>query len=210
MKLVFSVCLVFLLVPNLHAVYCGNWVPPVVNTPPPPVNPKAAFSPDVDAASAFLSAHQQALGLLYDLERAEAYGIDFETARKKIQPIVDCLNQAKSTTGNLIEDIDHYGYKQELLYRIICFDYSHMIRQRRMNPVIAEEVRSMLNEGRIRDYLAGFIRNINDIRRQMNVINQSLRYKKIDTGAAHKMSNLFSEALLRGDYISQMLEEALK
>jgi len=160
----------------------------------------------IDGAGYFLEAYSNTLLLMKKIEWNSKEGFKNDELNLLVDNALKNMELAREAYGNLTRIADNTPYNQSIIEKLKSFDYDAFQKENALNPVVFSLVKAYLGNGEIRKLIYYFSSTIDEITGLLKHVKG-----QIDAGnftpvkEIWKLNGLFSESLLFGQYVSQVL-----
>ncbi len=160
----------------------------------------------IDGAGYFLEAYSNTLLLMKKIEWSNKEGLKVDELNLLVDRALKNMESAREAYGNLTRAADSIPYNQSIIEKMKRFDYDAFQKENSLNPEVFSEVKVYLANVQIRKLYYYFSSNIEEITGLLKQVKG-----QFDTGnftpikEIWKLNGLFSESLLFGQYVSQVL-----
>jgi len=160
----------------------------------------------IDGAGYFLGAYSNTLLLMKKIEGSNKEGFKVDELNLLLDQALKNMELAREAYGNLARAADNTPYNQSIIDKLKDFDYDAFQKENGLNPEVFSPVKAYLGNGDIRKLYYDFSSTINEITGLLKQVKV-----QIDAGnftpvkEIWKLNGLFSESLLFGQYVSQVL-----
>jgi hypothetical protein len=205
------VWLVFMFSVNLNALMFGNESDKAYSPPPPAPNGTASISSITlrqliaDGGSRFFKSAgyiDQSFSLV---ESAEVTGPDYMGLQKNLNAAISYLEQSRTTYLQLKNHAAVIPYNQEVISKLLNFDYDSFQQENDLFPVIFEKVKGFLAVGNVTGIYNEFYSYTGCILDLLYLLK-----KDIDAGIFPNLSTIwsvnqkYSEIKLFGQYVARV------
>jgi hypothetical protein len=165
----------------------------------------------INGAGYFLEAYSNTLLLMKKVEWSSKEGLKTDELTLLVDHALKNIELARETYGNLTRAADNTPYNQAIIEKLKVFDYDAFQKDNGLNPEVFSSVKSYLGNGEIRKLYYDFLSTIDEITGLLKQVKV-----QIDAGnftpvkEIWKLNGLFSESLLFGQYVSQVLYSVSK
>jgi hypothetical protein len=160
----------------------------------------------IDGAGYFLEAYSNTLLLMKKIEWNSKESLKTDEVKLLVEKALKNMELAREAYANLTRTADNTPYNPGVIEKLKDFDYDAFQKDNGLNPRVFSAVKSYLVNGEIRKIYYDFSSTIEEI---IGLVKQVKR--QIDAGnftpvkEIWKLNGLFSESLLFGQYVSQVL-----
>jgi hypothetical protein len=160
----------------------------------------------IDGAGYFLEAYSNTLLLMKKIEWNSKEGLKTDELKILVEKALKNMELAREAYGNLTRTADNTPYNPGIIEKLKDFDYDAFQKDNGLNPRVFSAVKAYLANGDIRKLYYDFSSSIEEI---IGLLKQVKG--QIDAGnftpvkEIWKLNGLFSESLLFGQYVSQVL-----
>ena len=160
----------------------------------------------IDGAGYFLEAYSNTMLLMKKIEWSSKEGLKTDELNLLADNALKNMQLAREAYGNLTRAADNTPYNQAMIDKLKGFDYDAFQKENGLNPEVFSPVKAYLGNGEIRKLYYDFLSTIDEITGLLKQVKV-----QIDAGnftpvkEIWKLNGLFSESLLFGQYVSQVL-----
>jgi hypothetical protein len=157
------------------------------------------------AAGHYLNSYSSYLTMLNRIELADEAGIDYNDLKVIIDISIDNMEKAKNDYTRLKETADQTPYRQEVVQKLLTFDYEGFQNSKALNKSIFKEVESFLKRGDIRGIYSRVISNTGSILTKLCEIKKDVDEEKFpQMEYLWRLNQEYSEVLLFGQYVAEI------
>jgi hypothetical protein len=160
----------------------------------------------IDGAGYFLEAYSNTLLLMKKIEWSSKEGLKTDEVKLLVEKSLKNMELAREAYANLTRTADNTPYNPVVIEKLKDFDYDAFQKDNGLNPWVFSAVKAYLANGEIRKLYYDFSSIIEKIIGLLKEVKG-----QIDAGnftpvkEIWKLNGLFSESLLFGQYVSQVL-----
>jgi hypothetical protein len=160
----------------------------------------------IDGAGYFLEAYSNTLLLMKKIEWSSKEGLKTDELKLLVDHALKNMEAAREAYDNLTRAADNTPYNPAIIEKLKAFDYDTFQKANGLNPETFASVKAYLGNGEIRKLYYDFSSTIDEIAGLLKQVKV-----QIDAGnftpvkEIWKLNGLFSESLLFGQYVSQVL-----
>ncbi len=162
----------------------------------------------IEGAGYFLKSHSDFLAFLNCVELEELYGMDYNVLTANLNSAVETMQAAKNTYLHLKQKADTTPYRQDVLDRLLTFDYDTFQVDNGLIESIFAEVKFFLYNGKIREMYGEILVHLDEILAVAGIIKA-----EIEAGRSPELKHLYrlnqscSKSLLFGQYAAMVFLE---
>ncbi len=189
--------------------YSFSWW--VCNTPPIIFNGDDYSQTSLDnyvinGAGYFLEAYSNTLLLMKKIEWSNKEGLKVDEFNLLVDRALKNMESAREAYGNLTRAADNTPYNQAIIEKLKVFDYDAFQKENGLNPEVFSTVKTYLGSGEIRKLYHDFSSTIDEITSLLKQVKGKFEIGNFTPiKEIWKLNNSFSESLLFGQYVSQVL-----
>jgi hypothetical protein len=149
----------------------------------------------IDGAGYFLEAYSNTLLLMKKIEWSSKEGLKTDELNLLVENALENIESAREAYANFIRIANDTPYNTAILEKLKSFDYDTFQKENELNPEVFSSVKSYLANGEISKLYYDFSSAVEDITGLLKQVVKEI----------WKLNGLFSESLLFGQYVSQVL-----
>jgi hypothetical protein len=159
----------------------------------------------ITGAGHFLRSHADMLLFLQKMELSELNGPDYPGMQALINSALENMEKASNTYKMLIAAAEETPYNQDVIAKIMLFDYEHFKEEKGLNSVIFARIEKLLVKGNVTGLYVLLKADMDSITRQLYALKAN-----VDTGTfpglspVWSLNRTYSESMLTGQYISEV------
>lgn len=159
----------------------------------------------IKGAGYYLTSQSKIQEFFKYIELSEIYGSNYEGFQVTLNAAIGSMENAKAVYKALINFAEATPYNQEVIDKLKSFDYDAFIEDKRLNPVIFNEVKSYLNNGDVTGIYKKFYDNTVIILEKLDVIKQQVDGNiSPEKAVLWEVNNLYFNTQLFGQYATQV------
>lgn len=208
---IFIACLVFTFSVNLNAAIAGNESDSAYTPPPPKPNGVASIRSITirqliaDGGSHLFKSAGQINQFFSLVESSEVTGTDYKGLQKTINGAIYYLEQARITYLQLKNLAAVTPYNQEVIFKLVRFDYDSFQQENGLFPIIFEKVKGLLAEGNVTGVYNEFYSNTSEILDLLYIIKKYTDSEIFpDISTVWSVNHKYSELKFFGQYVAQI------
>jgi len=164
----------------------------------------------IDGADYYFSAHSDIISMLKMYELQDRNGIDYEMFNRALDSAVANMENAAATYENLIRTVEVTPYNEEVIDRLLSFDYYTFMKENGLNRVIGEKVESYLKKGDITGIYKETYSTFLYILKLLNVLKEEISPgKPPELSIMWELNDVCSKSSLFGSYVSRVFYAVL-
>ncbi len=164
----------------------------------------------VASAGYFLKSHDAYQEFLYCIEMSESNGIDSAEFKNTLYRAIDNMEKANAAYSNLKTASEKIPYNQEMIDRLMKFDYDGFRIKNGLNEPIFEKVKDLLIIGDIPGLDDSVISNMDVILKQLYTARTIVDKDSVpDVSILWRITQSYFEAQLFGQYMSEVFRDIL-
>lgn len=164
----------------------------------------------VESAGYFLKSHAAFQQFLYCLEMSESGGADSADFKITLYSAIENMEKARAAYNNLKFASEKIPYNQEMIDKLMKFDYESFRVKNGFNEPVFEKLRTFLGKGDIAGFDGAVIANIDDILNKLYVIKASVDKGLLpEIALPWRTNQAYAEAQLFGQYMSEVFRDIL-
>lgn len=205
------VYLVFTFNVNLNAAIAGNESDSAYSPPPPTPNGVASICSITlrqliaDGGSHFFKSSGQINQFFSLVESSEFTGPDYKGLQKTINGAIFYLEQARVTYLQLKSLAAVTPYNQEVIFRLVRFDYDSFQQENGLFPIIFEKVKGLLAAGNVTGIYNEFYSNTSEILDLLYILKKDTDSEIFpDISTVWSVNHKYSELKFFGQYVAQI------
>jgi len=211
LSLTFTAIVLLVFSVHLNAFMFGNESDGAYLPPPPLTNGMASIKSITlrqliaDGGSQFFGSAGHIEQFFSLVESSELTGPDYKGMQKNLDAAISCLEQAGNTYLQLKNQAAVTSYNQEVISKLLNFDYNSFQQENGLFPVIFAKVKGYLAAGNVTGVYNEFYSYTGDILDLLYLLK-----KDIDAGIfpdisiAWSVNQKYSEIRLFGQYVAQI------
>ena len=203
-------CLMFTLSVHLNAAMFGNESDGAYS-PPPPLNGVSSIRSIAlrqliaDGGSHFFNSAGHINQFFSLVESSEVTGPDYRGLQKNLNAAIYYLEQARTTYLQLKNQAAVTPYNQEVISRLLSFDYDSFQQENGLVPVIFEKVKGFLAVGNVTGIYNEFYAYTGYILDLLYLLKKDINAEIFpDISIAWKVNQKYSEFKFFGQYVAQV------
>ncbi len=205
------VWLVFIFTVHLNAILCGNETDKAYSPPPPSPSGTSSIRSITleqliaDGGSSFFKSAGDIDQFFSLVESSEVTGPDYRGLQKNLDAAIYYLEQSRITYLQLKKQAAGTPYNQEVIFKLLNFDYDSFQKENGLFPVIFEKVKGFLAAGNVTGIYNEFYSYTGYILDLLYLLK-----KDIDAGIfpdisiAWSVNQKYSEIKLFGQYVTRV------
>jgi hypothetical protein len=156
-------------------------------------------------AGFFLKSHSDMLLFLNLIEISEISGLDFVELQKALNSAIDNIEKASETYHQLKSLAAVTPYNQEVIDKLIVFDYDGFEREKGLNAVIFGKVKKILSIGDVREAYNLFYKDLEYLFERIKSLKSTVDSERIPKiSELWRINQKYSELQLFGQYLSEV------
>ncbi len=160
----------------------------------------------IDGAGYFLEAYSNTLLLMKKIEWSNKEGLKTDELKLLVSHALKNMEAAREAYGNLARAADNTSYNPAIIEKLKNFDYDAFQKANGLNPTIFALVKAYLGNGEIRKLYYDFSSAVEEITGLLKQVKDQFEIGNFTpVKEIWKLNGLFSESLLFGQYVSQVL-----
>ena len=164
----------------------------------------------IDGAGNYLSAYSDYLLFLNQVERSGENNPGYGEMQLFLNHCLEKLQRAKTAYINLGQTALHTPYNNEMINRLISFNYDQFQFERRLNAPIFKPVEKYLCKGDVKGIFDRLLSGTDTLILKVSGIKALVDdYKFPGLDLMWRLNQLFSETLLFGQYAAEVFQYAL-
>ena len=158
-----------------------------------------------ECAGYFLNGYSDYLAFLNRIELQNLNGISYTECQQILDSAISNIKNARYSFETLIQKAENTPYKKDVVLKLISFDYDDFMEQNGLNTEIFKKVEYYLSEGDIIGNYNLAYNSICTIEEMLNSIKNELLLNEIpELSNLWKLNEIFSEALIYGQYVARV------
>lgn len=205
------VCLVFTFSVNLNALMAGNESEGAYLPPQPPPNGASSISSITlrqliaDGGSNFFKSAGHIDQFFSLVESSEVTGPDYKGLQKTINVAIYYLEQARTNYLQLKNQASITPYNQEVISKLLNFDYYSFQQENNLLSVILEKVKGFLAVGNVTGVYNEFHSNTIEILDLLYILKKDIDSEIFpDISTVWSVNHKYSEFKFFGQYVAQV------
>ena len=164
----------------------------------------------MESTGYFLASHSDYQDFLNRVEMSDIKGIDYKELRELIYSAIDNMEKAREAYVNLKTAAEKIPYNQEMIDRLMKFDYDGFRIKYGLNEPIFEKLRTFLGRGDIAGIDDAVIANMDSILSRLYELNVSVDKGMVpEVALIWRTNQAYTEAQLFGQYMSEVFRDIL-
>jgi len=160
----------------------------------------------IDGAGYFLEAYSNTLMMMKKIEWIGKEGLDTHEVKLLLEKALENIESAREAYDNLTRASDNTSYNPEFIEKLKKFDYDAFQKDNGLNPGVFSSVKAYLVNGDIHKLFYDFSSTVEEIAGLLKQVKGQIDAGNfIPVKEIWKLNGLFSESLLFGQYVSQVL-----
>jgi len=165
----------------------------------------------ITAAGNFMRSYSSTLTFLNKIELSELDGLDYADIQSDLDSAISYMTEVKTAYVEITREADMSTYNQEVIEKLLVFDYATYEMANALNHCIFTDVRSYLEKGDVKGI---YHKLLSDVRGILDIL--SIIKKKVDINVfpdlsdLYRMNQYYSQALLFGQYVAEVFIEIKK
>lgn len=159
----------------------------------------------IESGTYFLKSNSDMLLFLSMIESSEASEPGFKTLQEVINSAIDNMENAKTACYRLKNLAAITPYNQEVISRLIVFNYTNFQNEKGLIPVIFEKVINFLKNGNVRGIYNEFYNNFNDILDVLYDLKKDVDNSNFpELSTMWRINQKYTEVKLFGQYVAEV------
>jgi hypothetical protein len=164
----------------------------------------------MESTGYFLASHSDYQDFLNRVEMSDIKGIDYKELRELIYSTIDNMEKAREAYVNLKTTAEKIPYNQEMIDKLMKFDYDGFRIQYGLNEPIFERVKSLLITADIPGLDDTVIANMDAVLKQLYTARAIVdKDSTPDVSILWRINQAYAEAQLFGQYMSEVFRDIL-
>ncbi|MCX6584800.1 MAG: hypothetical protein NT166_31895 [Candidatus Aminicenantes bacterium] len=164
----------------------------------------------LESAGYFLKSHAAYQDFLYCVEMSEISGIDSTNFKNTFYSAIDNMEKARAAYINLKLASEKMPYKQDMIDKLMKFDYDGFRIKNGLNEPIFEKLRAFLSKGDIAGFDTAVIANMDSILSRLYELKVAVDKGMVpEIALIWRTSQAYTEAQLFGQYMSEVFRDIL-
>lgn len=160
----------------------------------------------IDGAGYFLEAYSNTLMLMKKIEWSGKESLNTDEVKLLVENALENIESAREAYVNLTRAADNTPYNPVIIDKLKNFDYDAFQKDNGLNPGVFSSVKAYLANGDIRKLYYDFSSTVEEISGLLKQVNEQINVGNFaPVKEIWKLNGLFSESLLFGQYVSQVL-----
>lgn len=160
----------------------------------------------IDGAGYFLEAYSNTLLLMKKIEWTGKAGLNTHDMNLLVDNALENIESAREAYVNLTRAADNTPYNPVIIEKLKNFDYDAFQKDNGLNPGVFSSVKAYLATGDIRKLYYDFSSTVEEISGLLKQVKEQINAGNFaPVKEIWKLNGLFSESLLFGQYVSQVL-----
>jgi hypothetical protein len=169
------------------------------------VQTKTIGSLVIQSAGYFLESQSSYLLFLNRIELSEISGIDYAELKALLNSTVDRLESSRKKYFELVNLAENTPMNQDIVWRLIFFDYGSFQRSNDLEPRIFRRVSWWLSMGDLRGAYCSFFNDVEKLLAKLRDIKLSIDNEKMPRiSALWRINQKYCEMLLFGQYVTEI------
>jgi hypothetical protein len=196
---------------NINAAMIANESDGAYSPPPPSPNGMASISSITlhqliaDGGSHFFKSAGHINQFFSLVESSEITGSDYKALQKNLNAAIYYMVQARDTYLQLKNRAAVTPYNQEVIYRLLTFNYDSFREENSLSPVIFEKVKGFLAAGNVTGVYNEFYSYTGHILDLLYTLKKDVDSEIFpDISNVWKVNQKYSEVKLFGQYVAQI------
>lgn len=159
----------------------------------------------IEGSGFFLKSQSDLLLFLNQVELSELNGVDYVKLQKVLNGAIENLLKAQNTYLELKKCAEITEYNQDIIKRLVEFDYSSFQKDRGLNIIIFDDVKGFLSTGDVRGIYNRFYEDVVQLSRQLKKVKLDVDESRLPSiSELWRINEKFSIMLLFGQYVSEV------
>jgi hypothetical protein len=196
---------------NINAFMIANESDGAYSPPPPPPNGVASICSITlrqliaDGGSHLFKSAGHINQFFSLVESSEITGADYKALQKTLNAAIYYMEQARDTYLQLKNLASEIPYNQEVIYRLLSFNYDSFQEENGLFPVIFEKVKGFLAAGNVTGIYNEFYSYTGHILEVLYIIKRDVDSEIFpDISNVWKVNQKYSEVKLFGQYVAMV------
>lgn len=165
----------------------------------------------INAAGDFLQSYSNMLTFLNKIERSELEGLNYVEIQSYLDSAIEYMTEVKTGYVEITHEADMSTYNQEVIYKLLIFDYNAYEKANALNHTIFIDVESYLKKGDVKGI---YHKLLADVEGMLNIL--AIIKEKVDANIfpgisdLHRVNQYYSQSLLFGQYTAEVFIEIKK
>jgi len=159
----------------------------------------------VMGGSHFLNSHSYTLLLLSKIEMSDLNGVDYNDLRATLNNAIKHMEGAKEAYTTLYQTAMVTPYNQNVINRLLSFDYVGFQEKRGLNSIIFKDVVEYLSNGDVTGLLGEVLSSTGTILEMLYQVKNTIDMNQIpENSTLWRINQKYFEVLLFGQYAAEM------
>ncbi len=159
----------------------------------------------VVGGSHFLNSHSYTLLLLSKIEMSDLNGVDYNDLRATLNNAIKHMEGAKEAYTTLYQIAVVTPYNQNVINRLISFDYIGFQEKRGLNSIIFKDVEEYLSNGDVTGLLGKVLSSTGTILEMLYWVKNTIDMDQLpENSTLWRINQKYFEVLMFGQYAAEM------
>lgn len=159
----------------------------------------------VIGGSHFLNSHSYMLLLLSKIEMSDLNGVDYNDLRATLNNVIKHMEGAKESYTTLYQMAEVTPYNQNVINRLLTFDYIGFQEKRGLNSIIFKDVEEYLSNGDVTGLLGEVLSSTGTILEMLYQVKNTIDMDQLpENSTLWRINQKYFEVLMFGQYAAEM------
>jgi hypothetical protein len=159
----------------------------------------------IEGGGYFLKSHSEIMLFLNKIELSALSGPDYKELQEIINTAINNMESAIDTYYELKSLAEGTPYNQEVIVKLMSFDYLKFQEENGLNPAIFKEVEKFLSAGDIRGIYNEIFLNFGELLEHLNTVKTVIDKDTFpEISILWRLNQKYSEIALFGQYVAEV------
>lgn len=164
----------------------------------------------VNGASHFLGSYSDLLLFLNEVELSGVRAVDYQKLGTFLDNAIQKMESARGIYVSLICEAEQTPYNEEIIRKLLEFDYRQFKRDYRLNPVVFNDVSYFLGTGNVRGGYYWILYRMDVLLYKLYLLKDSVNYNVLpEIGLMWDVNREYSNLLFFGQYMAMVFNRIL-